>query len=53
MNDSADQFATFANGAASYAGYRKGMADTNAAFFQASHKENKAVVTIPKMTVMP
>jgi len=37
MNDSADQFATFANGAASYAGYRKGMSDTNSTFYESTH----------------
>lgn len=35
-----DQFATLANGAAAYAGYRRGMADTNADFISYGYRNN-------------
>lgn len=41
MNDTADQFAQIANGAAAYAGYRRGMTDTYDDFSHYGYRQNK------------
>jgi hypothetical protein len=53
INSAGDQFATLANGAASYAGYRRGMADTADDFTQYGYRKNEPAKPVVKDWVGP
>lgn len=53
MNDTADQFAAVANGAAKYAGYRKGQSDTYDSFRQNIYTDNSIRAPRPNLGTGP